>query len=122
LQEEHRQWRGQSVNGRGGGSVARKSTGRDGDTVSVPGRAMTEALCKTKDRGGGRVARKSEDRGRDRVSMEWLRLEGSLKNIVSFADYRLLNRALLQKRPIKALTHLRWTSPIEETKFCKRDL
>jgi len=32
--------------------------------------------------------------------MGWLRLVGSLKLQVSFAEYRLFNRALLQKRPI----------------------
>jgi len=33
-------------------------------------------------------------------TMGWLRLVGSLKLDVSFAEYRLLYRALLQKRPI----------------------
>ena len=32
--------------------------------------------------------------------MGWLRLVGSLKLLVSFAEYRLFYRALLQKRPI----------------------
>jgi len=32
--------------------------------------------------------------------MGWLRLVGSLKVQVSFAEYRLFYRALLQKRPI----------------------
>ena len=32
--------------------------------------------------------------------MGWLRLVGSLKSYVSFAEYRLFYRALLQKRPI----------------------
>ena len=32
--------------------------------------------------------------------MGWLRLVGSLKLYVSFAEYRLFYRALLQKRPI----------------------
>jgi len=32
--------------------------------------------------------------------MGWLRLVGSLKSQVSFAEYRLFYRALLQKRPI----------------------
>jgi len=32
--------------------------------------------------------------------MGWLRLVGSLKLQVSFAEYRLFYRALLQKRPI----------------------
>ena len=34
------------------------------------------------------------------IHMGWLRLVGSLKLQVSFADYSLLHRALLQKRPI----------------------
>ena len=34
------------------------------------------------------------------ICMRWLRLVGSLKFQVSFAEYRLFNRALLQKRPI----------------------
>jgi len=34
------------------------------------------------------------------VNMGWLRLVGSLKLQVSFAEYRFFNRALLQKRPI----------------------
>jgi len=32
--------------------------------------------------------------------MGWLRLVGSLKLLVSFAEYRLFYRALLQKRPV----------------------
>jgi len=35
-----------------------------------------------------------------REAMEWLRLVGSIKLQVSFAEYRLFHRALLQKRPI----------------------
>jgi len=44
----------------------------------------------------------------------WLRLVGSLKLLVSFAEYRLFHRALLQKRPViwSSFTGL----------FCKRDL
>ena len=34
------------------------------------------------------------------IRMGWLRLVGSLKLHVSFAEYRLLYRALLQKGPI----------------------
>ena len=34
------------------------------------------------------------------LSMGWLRLVGSIKLQVSFAEYCLFNRALLQKRPI----------------------
>jgi len=34
----------------------------------------------------------------DVVDMEWLRLVGSLKMKVSFAEYRLFYRVLLQKR------------------------
>ena len=34
------------------------------------------------------------------ADMGWLRLVGSLKLQVSFAEYRLYHRALLQKRPI----------------------
>ena len=33
-------------------------------------------------------------------SMGWLRLVGSLKLYVCFAEYRLFYRALLQKRPV----------------------
>jgi len=33
------------------------------------------------------------------LSMGWLRLAGSLELLVSFAEYHLCNRALLQKRP-----------------------
>ena len=32
--------------------------------------------------------------------MGWLRLVGTIKLYVSFAEYRLFHRALLQKRPI----------------------
>ena len=35
-----------------------------------------------------------------RTCMRWLRLVGSLKAQVSFAEYRLFHRALLQKRPV----------------------
>jgi len=38
--------------------------------------------------------------------MGWLRLAGSLKLDVSFAEYRLFNRALLQKRPIICWSHV----------------
>jgi len=34
------------------------------------------------------------------MCMWWLRLVGSLKLQVSFAEYRLFDRAFLQKRPI----------------------
>jgi len=34
------------------------------------------------------------------IDMGWLRLVGSIKLQVSFAEYRLFYRALLQKRPI----------------------
>jgi len=34
------------------------------------------------------------------IPMGWLRLVGSLKSWVSFAEYRLFCRALLQKRPV----------------------
>jgi len=34
------------------------------------------------------------------VAMGWLRLVGFLKSQVSFAEYRLFHRALLQKRPM----------------------
>jgi len=36
----------------------------------------------------------------DGTDMGWLRLVGSLKLQVSFAEYRLFYRALLQKRPV----------------------
>jgi len=39
-------------------------------------------------------------RGNICEDMGWLRLVGSLKLYVSFAEYRLFYRALLQKRPI----------------------
>ena len=34
------------------------------------------------------------------IGMRWLQLVGSLKLQVSFAEYRLFHRALLQKRPV----------------------
>jgi len=34
------------------------------------------------------------------AAMGWLRSVGSIKSQVSFAEYRLFHRALLQKRPI----------------------
>jgi len=34
-----------------------------------------------------------------RLAMGWLRLVGSFKLLISFAEYRLFYRALLQKRP-----------------------
>jgi len=37
---------------------------------------------------------------KDRKAIGWLRLVGSFKLLVSFAEYRLFYRALLQKRPI----------------------
>jgi len=37
---------------------------------------------------------------RESSGMGWLRLVGSLKVQVSFAEYSFFNRALLQKRPI----------------------
>jgi len=39
-------------------------------------------------------------RGTSVESMGWLRLVGSLKLYVSFVEYSLFYRALLQKRPI----------------------
>jgi len=41
-----------------------------------------------------------KDLQRDLAAMGWLRIVGSLKWQVSFAEYRLFHRALLQKRPI----------------------
>jgi len=38
--------------------------------------------------------------GRQQTCTGWLRLVGYLKLYVSFAEYRLFNWALLQKRPI----------------------
>jgi len=43
--------------------------------------------------------------------MGWLRLVGSLKSQVSFAEYRLFDRALLQKRPIILPTLLTVATP-----------
>jgi len=47
--------------------------------------------------------------------MLWLRLVGSLKLEVSFAEYRLFYRALLQKRPV-----ILWSLLIEATPFVQR--
>jgi len=49
------------------------------------------------DRRTGGQADRQTDRQTD---MGWLRLVGSLKSYVSFAEYSLFYRALLQKRPI----------------------
>jgi len=43
--------------------------------------------------------------------MEWLRLVGPLKLQVSFAEYSLFYRALLQKRPITARSLLIVATP-----------
>ena len=43
--------------------------------------------------------------------MGWLRLVGSLKLLVSFAEFRLFHRALLQKRPIILRSLLRVATP-----------
>jgi len=45
------------------------------------------------------------------VGMGWLRLVGSIKLQVSFAQYRLFNSALLQKRPIILSILLREATP-----------
>jgi len=45
--------------------------------------------------------------------MGWLRLVGSLKVEVSFSEYSLLNRALLQKRPIIVWSLLIQATPYE---------
>jgi len=42
----------------------------------------------------------AKETGSLRIPMEWLRLVGSLKLQVSFAECRLFYMALLQKRPI----------------------
>jgi len=44
-------------------------------------------------------------------AMGWLRLGGSLKSYVSFAEYRLFHRALLQKRPIILMSLLLKATP-----------
>ena len=49
------------------------------------------------------------------VYMGWLRLVGSLKSQVSFAEYRLFYRTLLQKRPIILRSLLIVATPYEET-------
>jgi len=48
------------------------------------------------------------------ASMEWLRLVGFLKLQVSFAEYRLLYRSLLQKRPIILRSLLVEATPYSE--------
>jgi len=48
-----------------------------------------------------------------RSHMGWLRLVGSLKLQVSFAEYRLFYRALLQKRPIILKSLLLVATPYE---------
>jgi len=45
------------------------------------------------------------------VAMRWLRLVGSLKSLVCFAEYHLFDRALLQKRPIILRSLLLEASP-----------
>ena len=47
-----------------------------------------------------RIADGKTTRGKKVKGMGWLRLVDSLKLQVFFAEYRLLYRALLQKRPI----------------------
>jgi len=56
----------------------------------------------------------------DTLDNGWLRLVGSLKLYISFAEYRLFYRALLQKRPIilrslltEATPYLKYTSDIQ---------
>jgi len=51
--------------------------------------------------------------------MGWLRLVGSLKIYVSFAEYRLFYKALLQKRPIIQRSLLIVATPytVDKTKF-----
>ena len=52
----------------------------------------------------------------ERISaMGWLRLVGSLKLYVSFAEYRLFSRALLQKRPIIIRSLLIIATPYDRT-------
>ena len=46
------------------------------------------------------------------VGMGWLRLVGSIKLQVSFAEYCLFHRGLLQKRPI-----ILWSLLIEATQY-----
>jgi len=48
--------------------------------------------------------------------MGWLRLVGSLKLYVSFAEYSLFYRALLQKRPIILRSLLIAGTPYSETR------
>jgi len=49
------------------------------------------------------------------LSMGWLRLLGSLKLQVSFAEYRLFYRALLQKRPVILRSLLMVATPYLES-------
>ena len=53
-------------------------------------------------------------------TMGWLRLVGSLKLSVSFAEYRLFNRALLQKRPIILRSLLIIATPYGLFSVCHR--
>jgi len=48
------------------------------------------------------------------TTMGWLRLVGSLKSLVSFAEYRLFYRALLQKRPVILRSLLSVATPYED--------
>ena len=53
--------------------------------------------------------------------MRWLRLVGSLKSQVSFAEYRLCYRALLQKRPIILRSLLIVATPYRPPRACAAD-
>ena len=51
--------------------------------------------------GGGRILRGNcHNKGLEIAGMGWLRLVGSIKLQVSFAEYSLFYKALLQRSPI----------------------
>jgi len=79
-----------------------KESGREGECVYVCARA----------RARDREKESMYDReSMYMVDMGWLRLVGSLKLQVSFAEYRLFYRALLQKRPIILMSLLIEATP-----------
>ena len=73
----------------------------------------------------GREKKEREERGgergrvcvRDEGGMGWLWLVGSLKVYVSFVEYRLFHRVLLQKRPIISRSLLIVATPYKDQRM-----
>jgi hypothetical protein len=77
-----------------------KKTMYEVDTLRSVQEALQTQVASLKARLANSVNRDQLEAEQTIIGMGWLRLVGSIKLQVSFAEYRLFHRTLLHKRPI----------------------